>query len=152
MRTMGSIIASLLVLWVLCQAINLMDNYGMVGPPQTKVSNSPNMTTPISDTNSAGDPNCFSVPADGQSHPCQIPDPPVMHWTVTDHGTYHADGDCWSLGMSLPPAPGMNGGAFMRTCVPKTDYDAHPVGSTYDTGGPGTGLSGGTASRITDGG
>jgi hypothetical protein len=75
-----------------------------------------------------------------------------MMWTVTDHGAYHPDGDCWSLGMTLPPAPGMDGGAFMRTCVPKPDYDAHPVGSKYSTGGPGTGLSGGSASRVTDGG
>lgn len=141
MQIIMRILGALFVVWLGCQAINLMDHYGMLKPSKPAIAGS-----------STGDPNCFSVPADGQSHPCQIPDPPVMHWTVTDHGTYHADGDCWSLGMSLPPAPGMNGGAFMRTCVPKTDYDAHPVGSTYDTGGPGTGLSGGTASRITDGG
>jgi hypothetical protein len=95
--------------------------------------------------------DCFRVLADGQSHPCDIPDPPVMMWTVTDHGAYHPDGDCWSLGMTLLPAPGMDGGAFMRTCVPKPDYDAHPVGSKYSTNEPRTGLSGGSATRITDG-
>jgi hypothetical protein len=96
-------------------------------------------------------PDCFYVPADGQAHDCDIPDPPVMMWTVTDHGAYHPDGDCWSLGMTLPPAAGMDGGAFLRTCVPKPDYDAHPVGSKYSTGGPGS-LTGGTATRVTDGG
>lgn len=34
---------------------------------------------------------------------------------VTDHGAYHPDGDCWSLGMSLPPRPGMDGVANMRS-------------------------------------
>lgn len=94
-------------------------------------------------------PDCFTVPADGQSHPCDIPDPPVTTFTVTDHGSYHPDGDCWSLGMDRA-TPG--GSQSLRTCVPKADYDAHPVGSTYTVGGPGTGLSGGTATRVTDGG
>jgi hypothetical protein len=118
-------------------------------PPATPAAPAaPPASTPAQDTAA---PDCFHVPADGQSHPCDIPAPPVMMWTVTDHGTYHPDGDCWSLGMTLPPAPGMDGGAFMRTCVPKPDYDAHPVGSKYSTGGPGTSLSGGSATRITDG-
>lgn len=144
MKGLGHIIGALFLIWLGCQVLGYMDHHGMIEPaPSAAMS-------PAADN--TGEPNCFSVPTDGQSHPCQIPDPPVMHWTVTDHGTYHADGDCWSLGMSLPPAPGMNGGAFMRTCVPKADYDAHPVGSTYTTGGPGTGLSGGAASRVTDGG
>lgn len=131
MKGLGHIIGALFLIWLGCQVLGYMGNHGMVGPAP------PAATIPASDN--TGEPNCLAVPADGQSHPCQIPDPPVMHWTVVDHGAYQADGDCWSLGMS-------RGNAFMRTCVPKTDYDAHPLGSTYATG-----LSGGTASRITDG-
>lgn len=133
MKGLGHIIVALFLVWLGCQVLGYMGNHGMIGPPP-----------PVPASDSSGDPNCFAVPADGQSHPCQIPDPPATQWTVADHGAYHADGNCWSLGMS-------RGNAFMRTCVPKADYDAHPVGSTYTIGGPGTGLSGGTASRITDG-
>lgn len=94
-------------------------------------------------------PNCLSVPADGQSHPCDFPDPPVTAFTVITQGAHQVDGDCWTLVMNRT-IPG--GSQSLRTCVPKADYDAHPVGSTYSVGGPGTGLSGGTATRITDGG
>jgi hypothetical protein len=135
-KGLGHIIGALFLIWLGCQVLGYMGNHGMIGPAP------PAATTPASD--STGEPDCLAVPADGQSHPCQIPDPPVMHWTVVDHGTYQADGDCWSLGMS-------RGNAFMRTCVSKADYGAHPLGSTYTTGGPGSGLSGGTAGRITDG-
>lgn len=140
MKDIGRAIFLIIVLWLGCQAIGYMGSHGMIGP------------APVPASDSTSEPNCFAVPADGQSHPCHIPDAPVTRWTVTDHGAYHADGNCWSLGMTLPPAPGMDGGAFTRMCVPRSDYDAHPVGSTYIIGGPGTGLSGGTASRITDGG
>lgn len=103
-------------------------------------------TSPAAPTPGA---NCLTVPADGQPHPCDIPAPPVMTFTITNRGAYQPDGDCWTLSMnrSLP-----GGAQSLRTCVPKADYDAHPVGSTYTVGGPGTGLSGGTATRITDGG
>jgi hypothetical protein len=94
-------------------------------------------------------PNCLTVPADGQPHPCSVPDPPATAFTVTARGAYQTDGDCWTLTMNRP-LPG--GAQSLRTCVPKADYDAHPVGSTYTVGGPGTGLPGGTATRITDGG
>jgi hypothetical protein len=106
-------------------------------------------TTPAPAAPPASTQNCLSVPTDGQSHPCNIPAPPATEFTVITQGAHQVAGDCWTLVMNRT-IPG--GSQSLRTCVPKVDYDAHPVGSTYTVGGPGTGLSGGTATRVTDGG